>query len=115
MVKEKAIKLLPCFLLAALVVVQVTQIAPHTCLGDLPLFAGDGANTTLDTAREREDSALPICVACAFASQCGAAHVDSAPGAAPPVIEECVAGNALPESGVDLAAALLPRPPPPIV
>jgi hypothetical protein len=114
-VKGKVIKILPCFLLAALVVVQATQIVPHTCLVDLSLFAGDSANSVLDTARERQDLSLPICVACALASHCGAAQVDSAPAAAPPVIEWYVVGNTPPESGADLAEALLPRPPPPTV
>jgi hypothetical protein len=114
-VKGKALSLFLCLLLAALVVVQATQIAPHTCVDDLRLSDGDTADTVLDSAPEPEDFGLPICVACALASQCGAPHVDSAPAAAPPVIEGCVADDTPPEASADLAVALLPRPPPPTV
>lgn len=112
---RKSIRIVLCFLLAALVVVQATPIAPHTCLGKFPLFAGDTAHTTLDTVRGREGGDLPFCVACALASQCAAAHVVSTPVAAHPAIERYVAGNTLPEPSAELANALRPRPPPPTV
>jgi hypothetical protein len=111
-VNGKTIRFLPCFLLAALVVVQATQIVPHTCVGDLPLSTGDAV---LDTAGEREDVGSPVCVACALASQCGAAHEDSVPATLPPELEGYIAGDTLPETVPDVAEALLPRPPPPIV
>jgi len=114
-VNGKTIRFLPCFLLATLVVVQAAQIAPHTCLGNLALSADDTADTVPDTAPEPEDGGRPICVACALASQCGAAHLDPAPTAVPPVLEGWVVGDTPAEAGSDLAAALVPRPPPPSV
>lgn len=113
MVIGKIIRSFPCLFLAAIVAVQATPIAPHTCLVDLSASAADTAGTVLDMASEREDGGLPICVACALASQCGAAHLDPAPTAVPPVLEGWVVGDTPAETGSDLAAALLPRPPPP--
>jgi hypothetical protein len=112
-VTSKVARSLLCFLLAALVVVQVTLLAHHTCFGHLVFSAGDSDRAVLDQAPDYQDIRPPMCVACGLAYRGAVVQADSAPAAPPPLLGECVVEIRPSESGPDVAEALLPRPPPP--
>ena len=112
-VNRKALRFLPCFLLAALVFCQAAQATHHTCVDGHALVGDRLGQTVLDLDAERAGTGSPLCVACAFASGSGALLDEPAPAAAPPGPEGLVAEHPSLERSPAIAGAPLPRPPPP--